>query len=214
MLPPVVPTLRSSRHAFACGSTLFVSLRKTRFIQPHVLFTGVYLLKRLSAGFLPCAGLRLWALRQFQAFFASTASPPWRTAFSRFALVVNFGFPILASGSNCAVKPTRLRRAAYFRSLGPFKIRHIQTMPFQAAFNLSRGWGCGFWRSAGLRLVAFRKSQAFWASSPCTISVTSYHFSSATPPRWRSGFSQSVPVGKLGFPFSAFGSNLALKPTR
>ncbi|MGL5999358.1 MAG: DUF1010 domain-containing protein [Pseudomonas proteolytica] len=27
------------------------------------------------------------------------------------------GFPVLASGSNCAVKPTRLRRAAYFRSL-------------------------------------------------------------------------------------------------
>ena len=48
--------------------TLAVSLRKTRFIQPHVLFTGVYLLKRLSAGFLPCAGFRLWALRQFSAF--------------------------------------------------------------------------------------------------------------------------------------------------
>ena len=27
--------------------------------------------------------------------------------------------PVLASGSNCAVKPTRLRRAAYFRSLVP-----------------------------------------------------------------------------------------------
>ena len=25
------------------------------------------------------------------------------------------GVPVLASGSNCAVKPTRLRRAAYFR---------------------------------------------------------------------------------------------------
>ena len=99
---------------------LGVSLRKTRFIQPHVLFTGVYLLKRLSAGFLPCAGLRLWALRQFQAFFASTASPPWRTAFSRFALVVNLGLPVLASGSNRAVKPTRLRRAAYFLSLAVF----------------------------------------------------------------------------------------------
>ena len=42
-----------------------VSLRKIRNIEAHVLFTGVYLLKRLSAGFLPCAGLRLWALRQF-----------------------------------------------------------------------------------------------------------------------------------------------------
>ena len=80
---------------------------------------------------MPCAGLRLWALRWFQAFlassacaacatsyhFASIAPPPWRSAFSRFALVVKLGFPVLASGSNCAVKPTRLRRAAYFRSL-------------------------------------------------------------------------------------------------
>ncbi|WP_453934612.1 DUF1010 domain-containing protein [Acidovorax temperans] len=49
--------------------------------------------------------------------FASIAPPPWRSAFSRFALVVKLGFPVLASGSNCAVKPTCLRQAAYFRSL-------------------------------------------------------------------------------------------------
>ena len=119
----MLPAKNSCRNALSdlcrldCCRLNLVSLRKTRFIQPHVLFTGVYLLKRLSAGFLPCAGLRLWALRQFQAFFASTASPPWRTAFSRFALVVNLGLPVLVSGSNRAVKPTRLRRAAYFRSL-------------------------------------------------------------------------------------------------
>ena len=45
------------------------------------------------------------------------SSLPWRSAFSRFAPVVKVGLPVLASGSNCAVKPTRLRRAAYFRSL-------------------------------------------------------------------------------------------------
>ena len=87
-------------------------------------------------GVLPCAGLRLGVLRQFQAFlassacaacassyhFSSIASPPWRSAFSRFAPVVNLGFPVLASGSNCAVKPTRLRRAAYFRSLVPVNL--------------------------------------------------------------------------------------------
>ena len=110
-------TVQSSRPAFGGRLTLFVSLRKTCIIQPHALFTGIYLLKRLSAGFLPCAGLRLWAVRQFQVFFASIASPPWRTVFSRFALVVNLGLPVLASGSNRAVKPTCLRQAAYFRSL-------------------------------------------------------------------------------------------------
>ena len=98
--------------------------------SPAFSFSSVYPL-----GFLPCAGLRLGALRWFQAFlasspcaasatsyhFASIVSPPWRRAFSQFALVVNLGFPVLASGSNCAVKPTRLRRAAYFLSLAPLK---------------------------------------------------------------------------------------------
>ena len=125
-------TFRSSRPAFCGRLTSPVSLRKTCFIQPHALFTGIYFLKRLFAGFLPCAGLRLGALRCFQAFlasspcaasatsyhFSSSASPRWRTVFSWFAPIVNLGFPVLASGSNRAVKPTRLRRAAYFRSLG------------------------------------------------------------------------------------------------
>ena len=98
-------------------------------------FSSVY-----SLGFLPCAGLRLWVLHRFQAFlacspcaasatsyhFSSSASLPWRTAFSRFARVVNLGLPVLASVANRSVKPTRLRRAAYFRSLAPLKTRFIQ----------------------------------------------------------------------------------------
>ena len=78
-------------------------------------------------GFLPCAGLRLGVLRQFQAFlasspcaasatsyhFASIAPPPWRRAFSRAAPVVNAGRSLLAFGSNSAVKRTRILRAAY-----------------------------------------------------------------------------------------------------
>ena len=94
--------------------------------SPAFTFSSVYPLV-----FLPCAGLRLGVLRQFQAFLASTACAacassyhfsgiaplPWRRAFSQFAPVVKLGFPVLASGSNCAVKPTRLRRSAYFRSL-------------------------------------------------------------------------------------------------
>ena len=88
-------TVQSSRPAFGGRLTLAVSRLETRFIQAHVLFTGIHLLKHLSAGFLPCAGLRLGVLRQFQAFlasspcaasatsyhFASIAPPPWRRAF-------------------------------------------------------------------------------------------------------------------------------------
>ena len=105
------------------------------FYSPAFTFSSVYPL-----GVLPCAGLRLGVLRQFHTFlafsacavsassylFASIAPPPWRSAFSRFAPVVNFGFPVLASGSNRAVKPTRLRRAAYFRSLAPRMSRKVE----------------------------------------------------------------------------------------
>ena len=136
--------------------------------SPAFSFSSVYPL-----GFLPCAGLRLGALRWFQAFlasspcaasatsyhFASIVSPPWRRAFSQFALVVNLGFPVLASGSNCAVKPTRLRRAAYFRSLvcaNPalfrpcFSNQHFSSQAlFSAGFAVSPGFACK--RSAGFK---------------------------------------------------------------
>ena len=100
-------------------------------MQASIYSSSSTISKVSPLGFLRCAVLSLSAMRKFQAFlassscavsatsyhFSSSASPPWRTAFSRFAPVVNLGLPVLASGSNRAVKPTRLRRAAYFRSL-------------------------------------------------------------------------------------------------
>ena len=44
-------TRRSSRPAYCGRLILFVSRLETRFIQAHVLFTGIHLLKPLSAGF-------------------------------------------------------------------------------------------------------------------------------------------------------------------
>ncbi|EME9754025.1 DUF1010 domain-containing protein [Enterobacter asburiae] len=78
-------------------------------------------------GFRPPAGLRLHALRRFQAFLASSACQssatsylycsaaplPWRSAFSWAAPFFKSGRSLLAFGSNPAFKPTRLRRAAY-----------------------------------------------------------------------------------------------------
>ena len=103
-------TLRSSGPAFCGPLTLAVSLRKTRFIQPHVLFTGVYLLKRLFVGFGVSRRASPFGTAPVLSFFASSAPPPWRSAFSRFALVVNLGLPVLVSGSNrlCCTKPVRL----------------------------------------------------------------------------------------------------------
>ena len=124
-------TLQSSGLAYGQPLTLCVSLRKTRFIQSHVLFTGVYFLKRLFVGFFAVCRASPWGFAPFQAFlasspcaasafsyhFSSSAPPWWHTAFSRFVPVVNSEVSVLASGSNCAVKPTRLRQAAYFLSL-------------------------------------------------------------------------------------------------
>jgi len=69
--------------------------------SPAFTFSNGYLL-----GFWFLAGLRLLRLRQFSAFFASSAQPRWRTAFSQFAPVVKLGFPVLASGSNISSQPT------------------------------------------------------------------------------------------------------------
>ena len=115
--------MQSSRPAFGGQLTFGVSLRKTRFIQPHALFTGIYLLKRLSAGFLVSCRASPFGAAPVFSFFASSAPPPWRSAFSRFALVVNLGLPVLASVANRSVKPTCLRQAAYFRSLWKMKNR-------------------------------------------------------------------------------------------
>ncbi|WP_110925032.1 DUF1010 domain-containing protein [Acinetobacter colistiniresistens] len=73
------------------------------------------------------SGLRLHGLRRFPVFLASgpcvasassyffrSAAPlRWRSAFSQFAPVAKFGLPVLASGSNISVKPTRILRSAY-----------------------------------------------------------------------------------------------------
>ena len=106
-----------------------------RFMQASIYSSGSPFSQVSPLRFRRCAGLRLHSPRKFQAFlasspcaasassyhFSSSASPPWRTVFSRFAFVVNMGLLVLASVANRAVKPTRLRRAAYFRSLAFLK---------------------------------------------------------------------------------------------
>ena len=55
---------------------------------------------------------------------------------------------------------------------------------------------------------------AFWASSACAVSATSYPSCSAAPLPWPSGFSWAAPVFKAGRSLLAFGSNSAVKRTR
>ena len=56
--------------------------------------------------------------------------------------------------------------------------------------------------------------EAFWASSACAASATSYHSCSAAPLPWPSAFSWAAPVFKSGRSLLAFGSNSAVKRTR
>ena len=121
-------TRQSSRPAYCGRLTLGVSPHKTPYIQAMLFqtaFSFSSVVQRLVCRF---SGLRLQAAWEFQAFLASspcTASassyhsssivpPPWRCAFSPCWPVVKLGLPVLGSGSNTAVKPTRILRSAYF----------------------------------------------------------------------------------------------------
>ncbi|MBK6615890.1 DUF1010 domain-containing protein [Ottowia sp.] len=72
----------------------------------------------------------------------------------------------------------------------------------------------GFWHYTGLRLHSLRQFQGFLASSACAASATSYHSCSAAPLPWRGAFAWAAPVFKSGRSLPAFGSNIAVKPTR
>ena len=120
-------------------------------------FSGLRLLS--SRGFLVFLASSPCAASAFSYHFSSSAPLWWHTAFSRFVPVVNSEVSVLASGSNCAVKPTRLRRAAYFRSLVPSYSASCRP-PLTPALRQSQRfllWGFGAAPGfACVRLVGFR----------------------------------------------------------
>ena len=123
-------------------------------------------------GFWRCAGLRLSALRKFQAFLASSAcavsatsyhscsvaSLPWRSAFSWAAPVFKSGRPLLAFGSNCSSQPTAYGGGCTQGvSLWRIHMPTAQVMSSSITVTQARVAGSLFSRSAGLRL---------WRSGP------------------------------------------------
>ena len=114
-----------------------------------------------------------------------------------------------------------LRQQASLAVSAPLKL-HVSTeenqfiwlMFIQTAFNFSSVVQRLVCRLSGLRLLASRWFFVFLASGPCVASASSYCFGSAAPPRWRSAFSQFVPVAKSKLSFLASGSNISVKPTR
>ena len=97
------------------------------FMQASIYSSAPPISKVSPLGFWRCAGLRLSALRKFQAFLASSACAvsatsyhscsaaplPWPSAFSWAAHVFKAGRPLLAFGSNSALKRTGFQPAAY-----------------------------------------------------------------------------------------------------
>ena len=119
-------TLRSSGPAFCGPLTLAVS-PITRFMQAVINSKVLPFSKVSPMEFGPPAGLRLHALGKFSVFLApsacqssatsyhscSAAPLSWRNAFSWAASIFKSGRPLLAFGSNFALKRTRILRAAY-----------------------------------------------------------------------------------------------------
>ena len=120
-------TFRSSRPAFCGRLTSPVSTTENQFMSPMLFqtaFNSSSVGQRLVCRF---SGLRLLALRWFLVFlasipcvasassycFASAVLLRWRSAFPQFVPVAKSNLPVLASGSNISVKPTRILRSAY-----------------------------------------------------------------------------------------------------
>ena len=106
-------TFRSSRPAFCGRLTSPVRQLEYPFMQASRYSSVSPFSKVLPLGFGRCSGLRLQPLREFQAFLASSARLACAgSSFFGSAWRVHCALSH-AVGSNPAVKPTRLRRAAY-----------------------------------------------------------------------------------------------------
>ena len=98
-------------------------------------------------------------------------------------------------------------------TVSPFIFRFMQARIYSSASPFSKVSLWWFWRSAGLRLHALRRFQAFWASCACAASATNYHSCSAAPLSSPSAFLWAAPLSKSGRSLLACGSNSALKRT-
>ena len=101
-------TLRSSGPAFCGPLTLAVS-PITRSMRAATYFSA----RPCSKGFQAFLASSTCAASATSYPSCSAASLPWPSGFSWAAPVFKAGRSLLAFGSNFALKPTRLRRAAY-----------------------------------------------------------------------------------------------------
>ena len=151
-----------------------------------------------------------WSVRQFSLRESLSGGPAKHTKLSCALTIASRGLP-----RSCASRyppPFGLRQPLKLY-VSPFIFRFMQASIYSSGSPISKVSPLGFWRCAGLRLSALRRFQAFFASSACAVSATSYHSCSAAPLPWPSGFSWAAHVVKAGRSLLAFGSNSAVKRT-
>ena len=97
----------------------------------------------------------------FLVFLASSARSACASSFCFCSAVCLRSIFGLAAVANRSVKPTRLRRAAYFLSLACEKPTSFRPMVYSPAFTFSSVYSLGFGFLAGLRLLVLRQFSAF-----------------------------------------------------
>ena len=97
----------------------------------------------------------------FLVFLASSARSACASSFCFCSAVCLRSIFGLAAVANRSVKPTRLRRAAYFLSLACEKPALFSPMFYSPAFIFSSGYSLGFGFLAGLCLWVLRQFSAF-----------------------------------------------------
>ena len=107
-------TRQSSRPAYGGRLTLAVSPAENLASKPMPVSKAVTLASAHAARVGPRGGLRLEGLRWFQGFLAASPGVVIASSYRFCSVWRRCSRPFPSVGSNPAVKPTRLRRAAYF----------------------------------------------------------------------------------------------------
>ena len=110
-------------------------------------------------------------VRGFLVFLASSARSACASSFCFCSAVCLRSIFGLAAVANRSVKPTRLRRAAYFLSLACSKPALFKPMVYSPAFIFSSGYSLGFCRVPGFAFWRCASFKHFWPLAPVLLAL-------------------------------------------
>ena len=112
----------------------------------------------------------------FLVFLASSARSACASSFCFCSAVCLRSIFGLAAVANRSVKPTRLRRAAYFLSLACEKPALFSPMFYSPAFIFSSGYLLGFCRVPGFAFWRCASFKLFWHLAPALLALAASVF--------------------------------------